>query len=181
MDPIAIIRKYYDPGSLSETILSEHSTLVMEKALKIAEHLTFMNPDMTFIREAALLHDIGIFLTYAPVLGCFGDRDYICHGYLGRKLLEDEGLPLHSLVCERHVGVGITEADIENQSLPLPKRDMLPNTIEEKIICYADKFYSKKSGSPQPEAALVEVRKNISTYGAEKVLRFDILHILFSR
>jgi uncharacterized protein len=181
MDPFKIIQKYYDPGSSAETILAEHSRLVMKKALELAEHLTFLNPDMTFIREAALLHDIGIFLTYAPVLGCFGDRDYICHGYLGRKLLEDEGLPVHGLVCERHVGVGITEEDIDKQSLPLPKRDMRPVTLEEKIICYADKFYSKKTASPHPEADLADVRKNISAYGPEKVLRFDILHIFFSR
>lgn len=181
MDAFAIIQKYYEAGSLAEKILSEHSTRVMEKALNLAQRLTFMNPDMTFIREAALLHDIGIFLTYAPNLGCFGDRDYICHGYLGRKLLEEEGLPLHGLVCERHIGVGITEADIEKQNLPLPKRDMQPITLEEKIICYADKFYSKKLGSPQPETELAEVRKHISAYGSEKVLRFDILHILFSK
>ena len=60
-----------------------------------------------------MLHDIGIFLTHAPQIGCHGDKPYICHGYLGRELLEKEGFPRHAIVCETHVGVGLTIADIE--------------------------------------------------------------------
>jgi uncharacterized protein len=51
-----------------------------------------MNLDERFIQEAALLHDIGIFLTNAPKIHCFGDYPYICHGYLGAEILRKEGL-----------------------------------------------------------------------------------------
>ena len=50
-----------------------------------------LSPDIEFIRTAALLHDIGIFMTHAPKFGCFGDHPYLAHGYLGRELLEREG------------------------------------------------------------------------------------------
>ncbi len=60
-----------------------------------------------------MLHDIGIFLTNAPHIGCYGDKPYICHGYLGREILDKEGLPGHAMVCERHVGAGLTVTDIE--------------------------------------------------------------------
>jgi len=53
-----------------------------------------------FIEEAALLHDIGIFNTNLPKIGCYGRHPYISHGYLGRELLENEGLAAHALVCE---------------------------------------------------------------------------------
>jgi uncharacterized protein len=33
--------------------------------------------------------------------------------------------------------------EIEQQHLPLPCQDFYPETLEEKLICYADKFYSK--------------------------------------
>ena len=54
-----------------------------------------------------------------------------------------EGYPRHARVCERHTGTGITLAMIEERGLPLPHRDFMPETLEEQLICYADKFYSK--------------------------------------
>lgn len=179
IDPIEIIKNYYDPKSLSYKILLTHSKLVAEKALRVAENVRYLNPDIEFIEIASILHDIGIFMTYEPELGCFGENRYICHGYLGRDLLEKEGLYKHALVCERHVGVGISLDDIVIKNLPLPKRDMLPVSLEEKIICYADKFYSKKVDSLFKEKSIDTIRKGIEKYGKEKLKRFDEWHELF--
>ncbi|MGC2062601.1 MAG: HD domain-containing protein [Thermodesulfovibrionales bacterium] len=181
IDPIALITKYYPPESLAYEILIEHSKRVATKALAAAGAAGHLSPDRIFIEEAAILHDIGIFLTDAPGLGCFGDEEYICHGYLGRELLEKEGLPVHALVCERHTGVGLTIADIEKYDLPLPRRDMLPVSIEEKIICYADKFFSKRIESLSVEKSLDAVRAEIGRYGEENLGRFEELHRLFSK
>ena len=41
------------------------------------------------------------------------------------------------------MGAGLSIADIEKHNFPIPKRDMMPTTIEEKIICFADKFFQK--------------------------------------
>jgi uncharacterized protein len=181
IDPVVIIERYYERGSTSYLVLVEHGRAVSEKSLEIAKRLGRMNPDMEFIEEAAMLHDIGIFLTDEPGIGCFGDKKYICHGYLGREILEREGLPRHALVCERHVGVGLSCVDIENQDLPIPRRDMLPLTIEEKIICFADKFFSKRPGSLHREKPLEEVRKSIARYGPDKLQRFDEMYELFNK
>ena len=180
MNPIIIINKYYQQESLAYNILMEHSKVVSRKALDIADKIGHLNPDIVFIQEAAMLHDIGIFLTDAPNMGCFGDEEYICHGYLGRELLEKERLPKHALVCERHVGIGLSIIDIEAQNLPLPKRDMLPLSLEEQIICYADKFFSKKIDSLDIERPLVEVRKSIEQYGLDKLDQFDKMSYLFN-
>ena len=144
IDPLKIIEKYYKDNLGARDILIAHGEAVAKKALELAERVESLNPDLEFIKEAAMLHDIGIFLINEPRLACHGDKQYIAHGYLGRELLEKEGLPHHALVCERHVGVGITVENIEKNNLPLPKRDMTPQSIEEKIICLADKFFSKK-------------------------------------
>ena len=168
-----ILKRYYNPESRAFYIIIQHSTMVAEKALKIAQRVEHLNPDQSFIRESAMLHDIGMFLTRAPQIGCYGNCPYICHGYLGREILEKEGLLQHALVCERHVGVGITVRDIEEKSLPLPVRDMVPITIEEQIICFADKFFSKVSGSLIKEMPLETVRKKIAKFGVEKLKRFD--------
>ena len=125
MNPIKIIQKYYNPKSKAYKLLVVHSKMVAQKALKIAKHVNHLNPDKKFIREAAMLHDIGVIKTKAPEIGCYGDEPYLRHGYLGRKILEKEGLLKHALVCERHIGVGITKEEIIKRKLSLPKRDML--------------------------------------------------------
>ncbi len=169
MDPIEIIRKFYPSDSKGYTILINHSTAVAEKAVKIAEKF---NVDRNFIYEAAMLHDIGIFMTHAPKLGCYGKYPYIAHGYLGREILEKEGFPRHALVCERHTGVGITMDEIEKKGLPLPLREMTPQTLEEKIIAYADKFFSKEPNGSVRVRTVEEILEDLAKHGDEKVRIF---------
>ena len=173
MDTLRIIKKYYDPKSRAYYLLVHHSKMVTEKALEIAKKLKRLNPDLIFIEEAAMLHDIGILFTNEPNIGCYGDKPYVCHGYLGREILEKEGFPKHALICERHIGVGISRKDIEEKNLPLPKREMAPVSIEEQIICYADKFFSKDSEFLLKEKSIKRIREYISRFGEDRIKRFD--------
>jgi uncharacterized protein len=145
---------------------------VAGKALAAAARVGHLQPDLDLIRSAAMLHDIGIFRTDSPGLGCHGSEPYIRHGVLGREILDALGYPRHGLVCERHVGVGISAADIRRFNLPLPQRDMRPVSIEEEIICYADKFFSKNGGGPLHEKSEAEIVADLSRYGTDKVERF---------
>ena len=171
MNPLKIIEKYYKDNPGAKDILIAHGEMVAKKATELAKKVKHLNPDLKFIKEAAILHDIGIFLTNAPQINCYGDKPYICHGYLGRELLEKEGLPKYALVCERHVGVGITIENIKKNNLPLPKRDMTPQSIEEKIICLADKFFSKKDLIS--EKTIEEIKAEAVQYGPENTQRVD--------
>jgi len=171
--------KYYPRESIAYSLLLEHSRAVTEKALEIAGRVLPLNPDLQFIEEASMLHDIGIFLTNAPRMGCYGDKPYLCHGYLGRELLEKEGLPKHALVCERHVGIGLTSGDIEAGHLPLPTRDMLPVALEEKIICFADKFHSKRKDRTLSTKTISVIREELEQYGESKIRQFNDWLILF--
>ncbi len=179
MEAIELIKQYYKTDSEAYRILLRHSTAVANKALDIARRLRHLNIDMGFLFEAAMLHDIGIFKTKAPMLDCHGDAPYITHGYLGREILDKLGYPRHALVCERHVGVGLTVNDIKRLGISLPLRDMIPSTIEEKLICYADKFFTKKRGSLDIELPLYEVRKTIASYGEDKLQAFEEMRLLF--
>jgi uncharacterized protein len=172
MKAVLLLEKYFtDPAALA--IILEHSRLVAAKALKIAAVLGPGKVDCRFIEEAALLHDIGVCRTALPRIGCHGDEPYIRHGIIGREILEAEGLPVHALVCERHIGVGLTVADILAQDLPLPERDMSPQSIEERIISFADLFFSKKPGSVGLEKSPDQVRSNLGQFGEHKVIIFD--------
>ncbi len=169
-DPLALTARYYDPGTPLYATLVQHGMQVRARALEIAHRLSHLQPDLTFIAEAAMLHDIGIFMTHSPKLGCHGAYPYVCHGTLGKTLLEHAGLAKHAAVCERHVGVGFTAAEIAHHKLPLPHRDMLPVTLEEKIICIADKFFSKSN--PQTEKSPHEVLESLTPFGPDKMVRF---------
>ena len=178
MDPVALLKMFYPVDSLSYRILLEHSRLVMEEAVAVVKNHPELMADMQFVREAAMLHDIGIFKTDAPDLGCFGSLPYICHGYLGADLLRGVGLPRHALVCERHTGTGLALQEIIARNLPVPHREMVPVSIEEQIICYADKFYSKSN--PGVRKSPERVRKGLQKWGERSVKQFDSWHELFA-
>lgn len=170
MDYLAIIDQYYPQGSKARDILLTHSECVTSKALQIVDKHPELKLDRTFIQEAAMLHDIGIVKCDAPGIQCFGTEPYIKHGIIGADMLRAAGYPKHARVCERHTGAGIALQDILEQNLPLPHQDFLPETMEEQVICYADKFYSKThlERVRTPEQAL----KSIGRFGKEGAERF---------
>lgn len=170
MNPIDIIKKYYRLDSDLYKILINHSSSVVEKALDIAKRHPELNIDTQFVKEAGMLHDIGIFLTNAPSIYCIGEYPYIAHGYLGSELLQEEGYPRHALVCERHTGAGLTLEEIIHQNLPIPHREMMPISIEEQVICYADCFFSKTK--LDKEKPVDNILHSMNKYGERSVNQF---------
>ena len=164
-----LIDKYYSDNAPLREILLTHSRSVADMALDVARRHPALGADETFLYEAAMLHDIGVFLTDAPGIQCFGHEPYIKHGLLGGELLRREGLPRHARVAERHTGTGLTRETILRQALPLPLADYSPETIEEQLICYADKFFSKShlERVRTPE----QVLKSLEKFGADGVER----------
>jgi len=173
MNPIDILGQYYDLRSKTFNMLVEHGKQVAQKALAAAQRVPELKPNLEFINTAAMLHDIGIYLTNSPDFGCYGKHPYTCHGILGGALLKKEGHSKLALVCERHIGVGISIADIQHHNLPLPNRDMIPVSIEEQLICYADKFFSKNGTSQPAEKSIAEIIANLKRYGPDKLKRFE--------
>ena len=173
LDYQAIIDKYYGDSPELREVLMIHSRQVADRALRIVDRHPEWQADRQFIEEAAMLHDIGIIFCDAPKIHCHGPHKYIEHGYLGAELLRREGLERHALVAERHTGTGITIEQVEREELPIPERDYCPQSLEEKIICYADKFYSKSHLGE--EVALSKVKANIWRYGHDAIVRWQEL------
>lgn len=182
MNPLRLIEQFYPPGSLAHRLLLRHSLAVAELARTVARNAIARGEsiDLEFVEQAALLHDIGMLHTHAPEIGCHGPLPYLAHGIKGRQMLEAEGFARHGLVCERHIGVGLTAAEIVAQKLPLPARDMLPLSPEEQIVTYADLFFSKSPDAADRRRTPEQVRASLARFGAEKVPVFNAWHRRFS-
>lgn len=178
MNTDSILHLYYEEGTALLDLLKVHSEMVARKALALADAAR-LDVDRDFVWNAAMLHDVGIFRCDAPVIYCNGTEPYIRHGLIGGALMRGLGLDAIAGVCERHTGSGLTAKEIEAAGLPLPHEDFLPLTLEEKLICYADKFYSK-SGDPRAEKPFDRVRASMAKFGAGALDRFDALAALFS-
>ena len=171
MDAIAHINKYYPEENQLKRILLTNSRSVADKALWIADRHPELNLDRQLLDEAALLHDLGIFLTDADGIHWYGTHPYICHGYLGSELMQREGYLRHAMVCERHTGAGLSLESIVRQNLPVPHRDMVPVSLEEQVVCFADKFFSKTH--LDREKSVEKALKSIAKYGDEGGARFN--------
>jgi uncharacterized protein len=180
IDPEAIITRFYPAGSHIRDLLLRHGELVGRKALEILDRAEWLDADREFLVQSAVLHDIGIGRTRSPELGCTGTLPYVCHGVEGRAILDRLGLERHGLVCERHVGVGVSARQTRRRNLPLPARDMLPLSVEERLICYADKFFSKTDNG-RHEKTIDEITAGLARYETEYVVRFLMLHRLFTQ
>jgi len=104
-----------------------HSEKVADKALEIADKITKANVDKNLIEIGALLHDIGRTKTHG-----------FKHALIGGKLLRERGFSINlARICETHILGGLDKEDAKR--VGLPEKDYLPKTLEEKIICLADK------------------------------------------
>ena len=170
MKPEELIHKYYASEPALERILLVHSEAVRNRALEVARRHPELELDEAFIAEAAMLHDIGILRCDAPGIECHGMEPYIRHGLLGGEILRAEGQPQHARVAERHTGTGLTAEAIRRQGLPLPEEDYVPETLEEQVVCYADKFYSKSR--LDTEKTPEQVLRSLAKFGEESVAVF---------
>ena len=182
MDYQAIIDHYYSEDNELRRLLLKHSRDVADKALAICDRHPELGLDRDFIEAAAMLHDIGIRECDAPGIFCFGHRPYIQHGLAGAMMLKEDCGEAIARVCQRHTGAGITRQDVLAQGLPLPLPDdqsepYMPETLEEQVVCYADKFFSKTKLNR--EKTLAEAERSLMKFGAGGVERFRRWAALF--
>lgn len=122
------IRFLYKSGC-SENVI-KHCKTVAELAVKIAkvceERGLYVN--LQLVEIGALLHDIGRSKTHS-----------VHHAVVGAEIARSLSLPEPVIsIVKRHVGGGITTR--EAKKLGWPKDVYIPQTLEEKIVSYADKL-----------------------------------------
>jgi len=124
-----------------------HCRAVSNYAVRLAEALVEKgrNVDVRLVEISGLLHDIGRSRTHT-----------VDHALVGARIARSLGLPDSIvLIIERHAGGGITRD--EARRLGWPVKEYVPQTLEEKIVCYADK---RVEG-----LRIVPIEETLKTYG----------------
>ncbi|MDA4125750.1 MAG: HD domain-containing protein [Thaumarchaeota archaeon] len=139
-EAVALHRKYG-----SDQIIIEHCQTVARVAKVLAEEFARRGHelDVQAVVAAAMLHDIGRSRTHT-----------IRHGVEGAQIIENEDVDRKVVeIVRKHVGAGI--APEESTRLGLPDLDYIPQTLEERIVCFADKMIDRNKVRPFEE----EVRR----------------------
>lgn len=149
----------------------EHCKVVSQLAVRLAGLAKEKGIDVNIelVRVGGLLHDVGRSRSHG-----------VEHGYIGSTLVESYGFPLAvARIVERHVGSGIPAE--EAAKLGLPKKDFIPQTLEEKSVSYADKLIEGKRRIPFDEA-LDDVAKDLGSnhpaIGRLRLLHEELLSLI---
>jgi uncharacterized protein len=144
------IHKKYAQGKYSEKWLEltfTHTKIVWEICEILIENLEKQNIKINkeLLFQGVMLHDLGVYV-------CFDEDfnpdtnlpEYVYHGFEGYKLILNEGLEeeVARFSCT-HTATGLTREDIERENLKVEIKDYIPVSIEEEILCFADKFHTK--------------------------------------
>jgi len=127
----------------------EHCKRVSAFAVKIAHacQKRQSNVDVELVEISALLHDIGRSRTHS-----------VDHALEGGRIAREFGLPGSVVrIIERHAGGGIPKE--EAKELGWSVKDYMPKTLEEKIVCYADKRVEGLS--------IVPIERTVNAYVAD--------------
>ena len=151
----------------------DHQLCVMRRARDLAHNITNAEIDIELVKIGALVHDIGRVRNHG-----------LEHASDGGDILRELGYP-ESLarIAEKHSLGGLTMEEAVEKGLP--PRDYVPRTIEEKIVCLADKYTSgskKVTVEQRFERWLIKFGENdflLEQIRRVKAIEEEILHMIF--
>ena len=174
-DALELLEKHIPDKDIFDGVLA-HSKAVQKAALEIANEVLAngIECDIKFIKVACLVHDIGRFKCAAVSHGGTNEGEFasLRHGVVGAEILKEEGWPeKFQRVCETHIGIGIRKKEIVEKKLPLPAKNYIPETTEEKVIAYVDNRANNDQIRDE-QYVIDRYKKELGEEYAKKVIAF---------
>jgi uncharacterized protein len=140
------LHRKYAPNDQVYELVYGHCQIVNEIAQWCVGNISGTeNVDTELLATAALLHDIGTYILFNEGGRVENKRLYPLHAILSAKIIADEGIDTNvASLVETHILLGLSKQEIIEKPWPLPARDYIPKSIEGELLCYADRFHSKK-------------------------------------
>jgi uncharacterized protein (TIGR00295 family) len=140
-----------------------HCKAVSKLAVQTAEQLQKKGliVNVNLVEIGALLHDIGRSKSHG-----------VDHVVFGAQIARENNLPDAVIdIIERHVGGGITEQ--EAKKLGWPQSNYMPETLEEKIVSYADKLVETSNRIIPIEVTVKDFRQQKLDAAADRMLKIN--------
>lgn len=161
-------------------LIYHHCQIVEAIAMQLLDARPLASLDRQLVHVGALLHDIGAYEVLVDGHFVRGVR----HGTIGEQILKSEGFTKTIWrLASHHTGVGLTKQDVLDQKIPIPAKDYVAKTNEERLIMYADKFHSKSNPPTEPPyfCTFGYYRNTMQELGADKAAKFDALAEQFGK
>ena len=163
------LHRKYAPNDKVFNLVYEHCQIVSEIALWCSDNISdeiVVNKQL--LQTAALLHDIGTYVFFDEDGHVSNERLYPQHAILGSKILEDEGLDkqVYDMVAT-HILLGLTKQEIIDTPWYLPEHDYEPKTIEGELLCYADRYHSKRPSFNAFDTFLDRLKRSLPLQAAK--------------
>lgn len=169
---IESLHKKYAPTEKLLASVWTHCQIIRDISEQLIDN-SHLSINKKVIEAGCLLHDIGVYALFDEAGNKVNDYNYMNHGIRGEELLRKERIPRELWrIASHHLGVGFTQHDIEKQGLPFDQPYM-PETIEERLVTYADKFHSKTN--PPRFNTYESFMATAGTYGDDIATRFEKL------
>ncbi len=137
------IHRRYAQSDKVFNLIYEHCQIVAEIAKWCVEQ-NKLNVDKDLLEASCLLHDIGTYALFDAEGMDKNEHNYKQHAIFGAALIIEESLDIRiANIVRTHVLMGLSKKEIIDGGFGMPQKDYLPNTIEARLLCYADRFHSK--------------------------------------
>lgn len=162
VDEITDLHRRYAQNETVFELVYRHCVIVNEIALWCADNLADATIDRDILAAGCLLHDIGTYALFDKNGHIDNMRNYRQHAIFGAALATEEGFDDRIAdMIQTHVQLGLSKQEIIDNQFALPRKDYQPTTIEGRLLCYADRFHSKRPAFNAYEPLLARLQSDL--------------------
>lgn len=168
MAEIEAVHRRYAQNDLVYEIVYGHCQIVAEIADWCVQ-TKGLDVNKELLAAGCLLHDIGTYVLFdANGQGGTNEHNYKQHAIFGAALALEEGFDSRIAdMIRTHVLMGLSREEIVQMGFGMPQNDYLPSSLEARLLCYADRFHSKKPVFNAYEPFLERLSKGLPKQAAK--------------